>query len=164
MDQKFSISELRDRLEENWPEVVTPETEAVLGLMRISEIVNSRANDISSKFDLTPAAFDTLVTLRSMPKPRALTPSELFRSVLITSGGMTKVLDSLEAKGLIAREFQEKDKRSKRVVLTKAGEKIAENCMEAVLDGDRDLLRQALSKKDIARLRDLLLGALEKLE
>ena len=164
MENRYSIGELRDRMKQNWPETVSPETEAVLGLMRLSEIVNSRANKTSARFGLTPAGFDTLVTLRSLPEPRALSPSELFMSVLISSGGMTKVLDQLEANGWITRVAQDDDKRKKLVQLTQAGEKLAEDCMAAVQAGDQNLLQQALSAPEIENLRDLLLTALDRLE
>ena len=164
MEKKYSIGELRDRMKKNWPETVSPETEAVLGLMRLGELVNGQANKISARFGLTPAGFDTLVTLRSLPKPRALSPSELFMSVLISSGGMTKVLDKLEEDGWITRVAQDDDKRKKLVRLTTAGEKLAEDCMAAVMEGDRSLLQQSLSKSEIETLRDLLLTALKRLE
>ena len=41
--------------------------------------------------------------LRSVPSPYELTPTELYDAVLLSSGGMTKVLRRLETRGLVSR-------------------------------------------------------------
>lgn len=164
MDSKFTISELLDRMRQNWPETATPETQVTLSLIRFNDLVLANTNRITAEFGLTPAGFEVLVTLRSLPEPRELSPTELFRAVLITSGGMTKVLKGLEEGGWIERPVSAGDKRAKPVRLTKAGANQAESVMDAVMEGDRNLLSQALNYRDRGVLRKLLLRALEKLE
>ncbi len=99
-----------------------------------------------------------------MPEPRQLSPTELYSSILVTSGGMTKVLKQLEEKGWIIRVPHNSDKRSMLVKLTKSGERLSEEVMEAVVQGDKSIMKQTLSDKDVSRLREILLFAVQKLE
>jgi len=102
--------------------------------------------------------------LRAQPKPRRMTPTDLYQAILITSGGMTKVLKQLEEEGDIVREDHSSDKRSRYVRLTPAGEKRAEAVMMAVSEDEKRALHDALSDQQIAQLGKVLLRTLEKLE
>src|SRR5262245_58586308 len=55
------------------------------------------------KHGLTLGQFDILATLRRHGPRGGLTPSELLRSVMLSSGGMTARLDKLEEAALIQR-------------------------------------------------------------
>lgn len=164
MDRKFSIRELHRRMETNWPEAMANETAFIVGLIRFHDIVALRTREVIARYDLTQAGFEVLVTLRSLPPPRQLTPNDLFRAILITSGGMTKVLHNLESRGWIDRIDHERDRRSRLVRLTEAGERQVETCMEAVKVSDRDLLLEVLEEEEVARLGSVFLAALNKIE
>jgi len=164
VENRYSIEELRRRLRQNWPETATPETELMIGLLRLNDIVTNCTDRICADYNLTPAGFETLVTLRSLEPPRQLTPNELLRSILVTSGGMTKVVHHLEQQGWVERVAHASDRRSRLVRLTAAGEAHIEACMAAVMQGDRDLLSPSLDDGEVAHLRDLLLRAVAKLE
>ena len=64
-----------------------------------------------------------------------LRPSDIVDSTGMTSGGVTKLLDRLEAGGYIRREFGvvKSDRRATRLVLTADGERLAEAYGDAVL-------------------------------
>jgi len=164
MTEKYSISELLNRMKANWPESVTPESEIILSLVRLNDLAVEKAKDNLLQFDLTQAGFEVLITLRALPHPRQLSPTELYKSILITSGGMTKVLKHLESKGWIERIDHEQDKRSKLVKLTKNGEILAQQSMAAVEQGDKQLLSQSLSTTELNNLRDILLNTVHKIE
>ena len=117
-----------------------------------------------SRFSLTPVSFEVLTTLRAMPHPRQLTPTELYRTTLITSGGMTKVLKNLEDRQLIDRIASDQDGRSRFVRLLPAGADLIEKAMTAVMEGDQDLMSRSLSEDQRNNLRTILLEALERLE
>ena len=53
---------------------------------------------------LTGGDFVVLAALRRSGKPYQLTPTALTRSMMVSSGGTTKRLDRLEARGLIRRD------------------------------------------------------------
>ncbi len=164
MDNKIKLNDLLQRMKQNWPEALSKETEAILGLIRLNDIVGNQANKSMAQFGLTQAAFEVLTTLRSLPKPRQLTPTELYNSILVTSGGMTKVLKQLEENNWIVRLPHSSDKRSMLVKLTGKGKTLIEQAMEAVVQGDRNIMKQTLSDQDISSLREILLLAIQKLE
>jgi DNA-binding MarR family transcriptional regulator len=65
--------------------------------------------------------FDVLATLRRAGEPYCLSPTQLYKALLITSGAMTNRLSHLEQQGLIRRIADPKDKRSTLVSLTSTG-------------------------------------------
>lgn len=164
MTGKHTIAQVLAELGENWPEASSPETEVMLALIRLNDIVLDSTRKLLAGIGLTPAGFEVLVTLRAQPAPRRMTPTELYRAVLITSGGMTKVLKQLEAEGCIIRLENEQDARSRFVQMTAEGAARAELAMRAVGDHDKTILSRALSKAQVAQLSRMLLGTLAKLE
>lgn len=164
MTERITIEQMLVRIQKNWPETATPETAVILGLIRLNDIVSEQTGKMMAQFDLTPAAFEVLVTLRALAPPRQLSPTELYRSILITSGGMTKVLKQLENQGAIERIVDDKDKRSSLVKLTKAGTELAEKSADAVTKAERKLFSQSLSAKDVKDLGEILRHALKRLE
>lgn len=161
---KYTIAQVLAQLAENWPEASGPETEVMLGLTRLNDIVIDSTRRLVAGFGLTQAGFEVLMTLRAQPAPRRMTPTELYRAILITSGGMTKVLGQLEEDGLITRLDNATDARSRHVQMTDAGAAHIERVMQAVGDHDRALLSAALSRAQVEDLARMLLGTLDRLE
>ena len=64
--------------------------------------------------------FDVLVALAMTPG-RRMRPRDLAEAVLLTRAGLTRVLDRIEADGLVRREACPADGRGSEVVLTDAG-------------------------------------------
>lgn len=164
MTERHTIARILAQLRANWPEAATPETEVMLGLTRLNDIVIDSTDALLAGFGLTPAGFEVLVTLRAQPAPRRMTPTELYQAILVTSGGMSKVLMQLENDGWIIRLANTRDARSRFVQLTDAGAARIEAVMRAVGEQDRVLLSGALSAEQVARLARMLLSTLDKLE
>src|SRR5262245_49842790 len=76
------------------------------------------------KHGLTLGQFDILATLRRHGPKGGLTPSELLRSVMLSSGGMTARLDKLEEAGLITRVADAEDRRKVVIELTAKGRRV----------------------------------------
>ncbi|NMM43836.1 MarR family transcriptional regulator [Rhodospirillaceae bacterium KN72] len=70
---------------------------------------------------LTSGDFDVLATLRRSGPPYALTPTDLYRNAMISSGGMTARADRLEKAGLVERKPHPTDRRALTIGLTKKG-------------------------------------------
>ena len=70
--------------------------------------------------------------LLSMRRATAATPFELSKLLGIDTGLMTRMLDKLEAKGLLARSRSIEDRRVVNLKLTKAGEAVAAQLPEIV--------------------------------
>lgn len=101
--------------------------------------------------------FDVLAALRREGPPYELSPGELTRQTLSTSGTMTNRVDRLEAKGLVHREPNADDRRGVRVRLTVQGRErvlaaladllaIERSVLEAVDPGERRGLADALRR------------------
>ena len=112
-----------------------------------------------ARHHLSWAEFDALATLRRAPPPCELTPSELQRAMVITSGGLSKVLQQLERRGLVERSTTDADRRIKPVRLTDKGAKLIEQAMVELLDASNAAIRPQLTNKEI----DQLVVLLEKL-
>jgi DNA-binding MarR family transcriptional regulator len=65
--------------------------------------------------------FDVLTALRRAGAPYQLSPGQLLRATLVTSGTMTNRIDRLAAAGLVERHPDPQDKRGVQVRLTEAG-------------------------------------------
>jgi DNA-binding MarR family transcriptional regulator len=76
---------------------------------------------------LTYAEFDILAALRRANG--RLRPSELTKSLFLTSGGTSNVLQRLTAAGYVEREPNPEDARSRWVHLTPTGQEITDKAM-----------------------------------
>ncbi|UCV05177.1 MarR family winged helix-turn-helix transcriptional regulator [Dechloromonas denitrificans] len=105
---------------------------------------------------LSTAEFDVLATLRNAPAPHDMTPSQIQQEVVITSGGLTKVMLQLEARGLVKRLQLPHDLRVKPVQLTDEGRQKVETAMTAMLGATRAWLKNGLDAGEIGQLTTLL--------
>src|SRR5712691_10825370 len=95
---------------------------AVVGrLLRASRHLEREIERQLALFDLNITEFNILAALRRAGAPYRLAPVDLSRSLLLTSGGLTKRVDRLELEGLIERSPDLGDRRSVLVGLTPAG-------------------------------------------
>jgi DNA-binding MarR family transcriptional regulator len=89
-------------------------------LKRLARLVEAEQRRTFAGHGLDPASFDVLATLRRTEGHR-LTPAELMRTAMVTSGAITQRLDRLEERGLVTRTSSASDGRSVHVTLTDAG-------------------------------------------
>ena len=108
------------------------------------------------QFHLNVGEFDALVSLRLQGPPYEQTPSNICQVNLVSSGGLTKVLNSLEKNGLITRRQCSDDQRSRLVKLTDKGKKLIEEALEIVLARHEKQLSDALSSDEREMLNRLL--------
>ena len=84
--------------------------------------------------------FDVLAALRRAGAPWRLTPSALFKSLVRSSGGMTKQLDKLANEGLIARVPDDDDRRSLLVELTEKGLTLVDHALTDHMANEKSVL------------------------
>lgn len=95
---------------------------AVMGrLSRLSRLVGSELRRTFTAHGLDPASFDVLATLYRSGPPHCLSPADLMRASMVTSGAITQRLDRLESRGLVTRSPSDSDGRGVRVALTPDG-------------------------------------------
>jgi DNA-binding MarR family transcriptional regulator len=99
--------------------------------------------------------FDVLAALRRAGRPYELSPGRLLRETLVTSGTMTNRVDRLEARGLVERLPDPRDRRGVLVRLSEAGRTTVDGALEGLLARERELLT-GLDADDQQRLAGLL--------
>lgn len=103
------------------PDLDTGPMEVLGRIYRISRLVTPSIEATFASHGLDRGEFDVVGTLRRSGPPYRLTPTELYRSLMIASGSLTHRLGRLEKAGLIRRVPSENDGRSLAVQLTDAG-------------------------------------------
>jgi len=136
---------------------------AVIGrLSRLSRRIGAELGRTFSAHGLDGASFDVLATLRRSGPPHRLTPSELMRSAMVTSGAITQRLDHLETRGLTSRIPSESDGRSVHVALTAKGRALIDRVLPDHVATECRLLA-ALTRAQRDALADTLRALLESL-
>jgi DNA-binding MarR family transcriptional regulator len=132
-----------DKLAEQWARSGMPP--AAIARLELSKRVSRLAlrheqamKTSLADLGLTYAEFDVLAALRRAAGP--LRPSELTRSLFLTSGGTSNVLQRLTAAGYVEREANAADARSRWVRLTPAGESIVDKALITSTRVHEDLL------------------------
>lgn len=104
---------------------------------------------------LSYSDYDVIATLRRAGSPYELTPTELGKRVLLTSGGLTACLRRLETAGLVSRRGVPEDRRRLLARLTTKGF----DWIESFIDQRFSIADEALANldpKQMATLEDLL--------
>ena len=137
---------------------------AIIGrLSRIYKHGSKQLEDCHLGFGLKQGEFDVLATLRRAGAPHTLTPSELFNSMMLSSGAMTNRLDRLEQKGLIRRSHSQEDRRSVLVSLTDKGLHLINDAVPVHLETEAAML-SGLDNAQQQQLSQLLQAWLSQLE
>lgn len=152
-----------DRITAQWrgerPDLDPAPMEVVGRITRVSALLQRELERVFASHGLAGGDFDVLATLRRAGAPHRLTPGELSRSTMVTTGGMTKRLDRLEALGLVRREPDPRDRRGRLIALTDEGRVLIDRAVEAHLANEERLLAalpQAKREQLAALLRELL--------
>ncbi len=107
--------------------------------------------------------FDVLATLQRAGPPYTLRPTELYETLMISSGGLTDRLNRLDKSGLIARTPSPHDGRSLLVKLTPKGLALIDKAFRDDMNIELGML-SPLSRNErdeLARLLAKLLGGIE---
>lgn len=109
-------------------------------LKRCTAMLEQRLESGLAAFDLALWEFDMLATLRRSGAPYLLSPTELFSTLMVTSGTMTHRLKRLETRGLITRSPNEQDARSMLVQLSPAGLALIDRAVDAHVANEHRIL------------------------
>lgn len=132
-------------------------------LSRASRLLDKLLAETFSGYGLNGGEFDVLATLRRSGEPYSLTPTELYRSMMLSSAAMTNRIDRLEARELVAREPDPGDRRGVRIRLTEAGFGLIEDAVAAHVKGQERLL-SAMGERERKHLADLLADLMFSIE
>jgi len=145
------------------PDLALQNMEIIGRLKRCAALVQPKLADTFAEFGLNIWEFDVLATLRRSGKPYCLAPTELFSTLMITSGTMTHRMTQLEKRGLIERLANPDDARSKLVQLTQEGFELTDRAVTAHVANEERIL-EGLSKEQAEGLNIALRRLLNILE
>ncbi len=155
-----------DRILEEWRRELPgldPSPMGVVGrISRVAQLLQEQLEPVFAAHGLNGGEFDVLASLRRSGPPFRLAPAALTKALLVTSGGLTKRLKSLEAARLVSRAPHTADRRSSLVQLTPKGRRLVEEVVEAHLANEQRLLAplDARSRRDLAELLRRMLVSL----
>jgi len=145
------------------PDLGLQNMEIIGRLKRCAALVQPKLADTFAEFGLNIWEFDVLATLRRSGKPYCLAPTELFSTLMITSGTMTHRMAQLEKRGLIERLANPDDARSKLVQLTQEGFELVDRAVTAHVANEERIL-EGLDHQQKAQLNENLRLLLARLE
>lgn len=157
------VDELLAQWERERPELDTSVLRLTARVVRLSRYLDREVADHLAPWDLHEGEHNVLAALRRAGAPYELTPTELYRSLLVSSGAMTNRLDRLESAGLIARTPDPDDRRRTRVGLTDPGREVIDAALDAHVASLGEVF-SALTDDDAGTLERLLRDILRRLE
>src|SRR5690625_4870774 len=113
--------------------------------MRFTHQSNQLSNEFLKRFDLTVAQFDVLAQIYLYGP---LTQSELAEKIVVTQGGISRMLTRLEKEGCIVRK---QDWKTKTISLTKKSEAIMAKAVPAQLAFQTSFFEDVLTKEEQKR-------------
>lgn len=150
-----------DRALEQWervePGVDRSPVAVIARLGRLGSFIDRELEANFARFGINRAGWDVLASLRRHGPPYRLTPTQLYRALMRTSGAITNQLHRLESAGLVRRVADPNDGRSTLVELTEEGRALVRRVAPTHLDTERRIL-SALTASE----RDHLAGLLRK--
>lgn len=114
-----------------------------LRLERANVLHQQRVAAVAQAAGLNISDLYLVLALRRSGPPYALRPTDLFRTLLVTSGAVTKQIDRLERLGLVERVRGTDDRRSSMTMLTKRGFEVADQAMSAFAGQVHALVRNS---------------------
>jgi DNA-binding MarR family transcriptional regulator len=148
-----------DRIVEQWnssrPDLDVSPTHVLQRITRLSILEDVSFGRVFARHGLAWGEYVVLAALRRAGPPYRMSPTALYSSVILSSGGMTKRLDRLERLGLIEREPDPNDRRGRLVVLTDRGRELVDAAVVDHLENEQRLLA-ALDEGERRQLAALL--------
>jgi len=132
-------------------------------ISRLGQHIARQQEETFGRFGLNRGEVGVLSALRTASPPHRLSPTTLFRGLMLSSAGMTSRLDRLERRALVKRIPDPDDRRGILVELTPAGRKAVDDAVAANTERERVLVGRLSAKEadTIARLLKKMLGSIE---
>ncbi len=108
-----------------------------------------------SSFAAGNLGFSQWLSLFLLSKGMVAHVGDLARALRMNSGGVTRLVDQLERRGLVERQRSSQDRRSVLLTLTSAGEQAAQQSLPRLLSMWNDVLSE-FGHDDARQLIDLL--------
>jgi DNA-binding MarR family transcriptional regulator len=151
--------DLVDRIIRQWREQrpdLDPSGKAVTGrIARAADLIARRNQEVFAPLGIKGGEYSALSALRRVGAPYELSPSQMSEQLMVTSGGLSLMLDRLERAGLVRRRPHPEDRRSVLVSLTDEGVRTINEAMTAHAAVELDVV-SGLSPREVTQLAGLL--------
>ena len=125
------------------------------GMIRVHErLMQELDAELERAHGLSLAEFDVLAQLDEAPE-RRMRMADLADAVLLTRSGVSRLVDRLEARGLVVRARCPSDARGLNASLTEAGAARLAEAAVTHLAGVRRRFIDRLAPEDVARLESI---------
>jgi DNA-binding MarR family transcriptional regulator len=129
------------------------EEEAILNVVRTAEVLQRATSDFLKEFDLSPVQYNVLRILRGAGVEGA-TCSQIGERLLTRDPDITRLLDRMEARGLLLRERSSEDRRVVITRISAAGLALVDSMDQPL----RKLSKSKLGKFGRESLAELIAG------
>jgi DNA-binding MarR family transcriptional regulator len=130
---------LRDFIEE-WrrerPDVDLTAFSIAAAIKQIDLQTEAEFRRLSADFGIGPGDLRVLFALRRSGVANPRRPTDLFQSLLVTSGAVTKQVDRLETQGFVERLPDPTYQRGFLIRLTRRGARVADEAIEAICSNE----------------------------
>lgn len=132
-------------------------------ISRLALHIARHQEKVFGRFGLNRGDVGVLSALRIAGPPNQLSPTRLFKGLMLSSAGITSRLDRLEQRGLVRRTRHPNDRRGVLVELTSEGGAVLDQAVAASAEAESELVA-ALSSEQVDTLAALLKKMLSRLE
>lgn len=134
----------------------TPHGEAWGALTRTHAAVTGRLQEALAQAEFPPLPWYEMLAAVAEAPDRRMRMGDLAEALVITRGGLTKLVDRLIKAGLMERTFCESDRRVSYATLLPAGEELLEE-MRPVVVGELEIAFSAnITATQAQQLREML--------
>ena len=137
------------------PDIDSLTLETICRLIVSGRQLERSAAQTLKRFGFSYTDYDVLAMLRSFGTPFELTPADLLRFTMVTSGAMTACLDRLERSGMISRRESPVDRRVRIIALTSQGKEVIEQAFTLRYAAAESMLN-CLNRSEKTQLNRLL--------
>ncbi len=127
--------------------------EGVLTILRTADSISRMLTVVLEPYDITLQQFNVLRILRGSGAP--IPTMVISERMIEATPGITRLLDRLEQKGLVARSRHTADRRQVLCKITEAGLKLLEDVDRPIIECERQIMR-ALATSELSHLITLL--------
>lgn len=147
-----------DRIQQEWRTArpdLDPSPQGVIGrIHRLALALTAELATVYEAHGLSEPEFDLLASLRRSAAGE-LPAGELAAHTMVTTGGLTKRVDRLVARGLVERSVAGDDGRRRMIRLTAAGRRLIDDAFTAHMANEHRLLAD-LGDEDASALEPIL--------
>ncbi len=140
----------------NFSRISLPNDSIVYNIGRLYVLLDSYLyKEAYKEFNLNPAKFNLLMVVKHIGKDNGLSQREISNSLYVSAANITKLIDTAEREGLVARGASGQDRRINLIKITEKGSKLLDEVWPKHVSAINNIFEK-ISMKDRQKLNRLL--------